>query len=84
MKFCVGIALPPSSEYNVCVPEVILQTKLNVPPLRPSLVERTQLIDRLNAGLFAEGALSASPPFDRKLTLVSAPAGFGKTTLTTG
>ena len=38
-------------------------------PSRPELVPRPRLIDRLNAGLH------------RKLTLVSAPAGFGKTTL---
>jgi LuxR family maltose regulon positive regulatory protein len=47
----------------------LLQTKLYIPPLRPELVSRPHLIERLNAGL------------DRKLLLVSAPAGFGKTTL---
>ena len=47
----------------------LLQTKLYIPPPRPELVPRLRLIERLNAGL------------DRKLTLVSAPAGFGKTTL---
>ncbi|MDY6878351.1 MAG: LuxR C-terminal-related transcriptional regulator [Chloroflexota bacterium] len=47
----------------------LLQTKLYVPPPRPDLVPRSHLIERLNAGLH------------RKLTLVSAPAGFGKTTL---
>ena len=61
--------------------EVILQTKLNIPPLRPSLVERQRLVEKLNEGLFAEGAQDASRLFNRKLTLVSAPAGFGKTTL---
>jgi len=50
-------------------PYPILQTKLYIPPLRPELVSRPRLIERLNAGLH------------RKLTLVSAPAGFGKTTL---
>jgi len=49
----------------------ILQTKLYIPPIRPELVSRPSLIERLNAGL----------PAGRKLTLVSAPAGFGKTTL---
>ena len=49
----------------------ILQTKLYIPPIRPELVSRPRLIERLNAGL------------DRKLTLISAPAGFGKTTLVT-
>lgn len=47
----------------------ILATKLYIPPLRPNVVLRPRLIERLNAGLH------------RKLTLISAPAGFGKTTL---
>jgi LuxR family maltose regulon positive regulatory protein len=47
----------------------LLTTKLYIPPVRPELVSRPRLIERLNAGLH------------RKLTLVSAPAGFGKTTL---
>ena len=47
----------------------LLTTKLYVPSVRPRLVPRPRLIERLNAGLH------------RKLTLVSAPAGFGKTTL---
>jgi LuxR family maltose regulon positive regulatory protein len=49
----------------------LLTTKLYIPPVRPRerVVARPRLIERLNAGL------------DRKLTLVSAPAGFGKTTL---
>ncbi len=47
----------------------LLTTKLYVPPVRPGLVSRPRLIERLNAGL------------DRKLTLISAPAGFGKSTL---
>jgi LuxR family maltose regulon positive regulatory protein len=46
-----------------------LQTKLSVPAVRGALVPRPGLAGRL------DGALSA------KLTLVSAPAGFGKTTL---
>lgn len=53
----------------------ILATKLYLPPLRPNAVRRPRLIERLNAGL-RNGAA-----FARKLTLVSAPAGFGKTTL---
>jgi len=47
----------------------ILTTKLHMPPTRPGRVARHHLIERLNEGL------------NRKLTLVSAPAGFGKTTL---
>lgn len=47
----------------------LLATKLYVPPIRPELVPRPRLIERLKAGLWG------------KLILVSAPAGFGKTTL---
>ncbi len=47
----------------------ILATKLYIPPPRPRVVLRPRLIEQLNAGLH------------RKLTLLSAPAGFGKTTL---
>jgi LuxR family maltose regulon positive regulatory protein len=54
----------------------LLLTKLYVPPVRPELVSRPRLIERLNVGL-----LGRRDQFARKLTLVSAPAGFGKTTL---
>lgn len=47
----------------------LLQTKLYTPPLRPQLVQRDQLLARLHG--------SAHHP----VTLISAPAGFGKTTL---
>lgn len=47
----------------------ILATKLYIPPSRPNRVLRPRLIERLNEGLHA------------KLTLISAPAGFGKSTL---
>ena len=47
----------------------ILLTKLYIPPTQPELVSRPHLIKKLNEGLH------------RKLTLISAPAGFGKTTL---
>ncbi|MGB3218634.1 MAG: LuxR C-terminal-related transcriptional regulator [Anaerolineae bacterium] len=49
----------------------ILATKLYIPLPRPKLVLRPRLIERLNEGL-SSGC---------KLTLISAPAGFGKTTL---
>ena len=53
----------------------LLKTKLNMPVTRGKLVVRQRLIDQLNDDLLrADG-------FARKLTLVSAPAGFGKTTL---
>ena len=53
------------------MPETLLRTKLFIPPLRPNLVPRTHLIQRLTQGL-QQGC---------KLTLISAPAGFGNTTL---
>jgi LuxR family maltose regulon positive regulatory protein len=60
----------------------LLQTKLHVPPIRPELVSRPRLLERLNAGLPTRGGLSGmQDAFPRALTLVSAPAGFGKTTL---
>ncbi len=49
----------------------VLATKLYIPPLRPNAVPRPRLIARLNEGLHA----------GRKLALISAPAGFGKTML---
>src|ERR1700680_4490721 len=58
-----------SSFYNELMPTPILATKLYIPRLRPNVVSRPRLIERLNEGLHG------------KLTLISAPAGFGKTTL---
>ncbi len=46
-----------------------LRTKLRVPPLRSNWISRSRLDKRLDQGQA------------RKLTLISAPAGFGKTTL---
>ncbi len=53
----------------------LLQTKLFMPPLRPFRVPRSQLVQKLNDGLWSDGR------FHRPLTLISAPAGFGKTSL---
>ncbi len=47
----------------------LLATKLYIPKPRSDLVRRMRLVERMNKGL------------RRKLTLISAPAGFGKTTL---
>ena len=47
----------------------LLPTKLYMPPNRPDLVPRQRLIEHLDEGL------------QGKMTLVSAPAGFGKTSL---
>src|SRR5689334_11773175 len=57
------------NRYNWPMSAPILATKLYIPSPRPQAVMRPRLIARLNAGLH------------RKLTLVAAPAGFGKTTL---
>jgi LuxR family maltose regulon positive regulatory protein len=47
----------------------LIKTKLFIPPAPPELVKRPRLLDKIQAALH------------HKLTLVSAPAGFGKTTL---
>src|SRR3712207_7275047 len=47
----------------------VLATKLYIPPPPPKAVLRPHLLERLNVGLH------------RKLTLIAAPAGCGKTTL---
>jgi LuxR family maltose regulon positive regulatory protein len=54
---------------NTQYPIPILSPKLQVPPARLQLVSRDRLQDVINLGLH------------RKLTLISAPAGYGKTTL---
>ncbi|OBH60721.1 LuxR C-terminal-related transcriptional regulator [Mycobacterium sp. E2479] len=48
---------------------ILLGTKLHVPAIGPDLVQRTALLDALSEGR------------RRKLTLLSAPAGWGKTTV---
>ncbi len=47
----------------------IVTTKIHVPPRRPTIVRRPRLVDFLHAHI------------DRKLIVVAAPAGYGKTTL---
>jgi LuxR family maltose regulon positive regulatory protein len=51
------------------MPDALLTTKLHIPQAAPEFVPRSHLTARLGEGLL------------RKLTLVSAPAGFGKSTL---
>ncbi|MCA9927261.1 MAG: hypothetical protein KC419_02240 [Anaerolineales bacterium] len=53
------------------MPDELLRTKLFVPQTRPFLIPRPHLLKRLNEGWQQ----------NHKLTLISAPAGFGKTTL---
>ncbi|HEY0604095.1 MAG TPA: LuxR C-terminal-related transcriptional regulator [Herpetosiphonaceae bacterium] len=64
----VQVIAPPSAPATT-LPRTLLATKLGVPPVRAHLVPRPRLLDRLQHGI--EG----------KLTLISAPAGFGKTTV---
>src|SRR5262249_51672109 len=75
---CVSAELPadfpalrsdnPGASAGVPAPQ-LLATKLSLPRVRPDLVARPRLLARLDAGLIG------------MLTLVCAPAGFGKTTL---
>src|SRR4051812_8994736 len=51
------------------MPMSLLQTKLYIPPPRPHLVARPAVTAQLEVGVLAP------------LTLIAAPAGFGKTTL---
>ena len=50
--------------------DILLATKIHIPPLHRNLVNRTRLVQQLNDGV----------PQSR-LTLISAPAGYGKSTL---
>ncbi len=54
--------------YNLFM-QPLLRSKTTIPPTRPKQIERNRLFDRLQMGV------------KRGLTLVVAPAGFGKTTL---
>jgi LuxR family maltose regulon positive regulatory protein len=53
------------------VTDTLLATKIRIPPLHSNLVNRSHLIQRLNDGIAQNHCL----------TLVSAPAGYGKSTL---
>jgi LuxR family maltose regulon positive regulatory protein len=54
---------------NLHISPPLLKTKLHIPDRRPDMVSRSLLIERLNDNL------------QRKLTLITAPAGYGKTNL---
>lgn len=66
---CYDYYTPRTPCFSLAMQSSLLATKLYFPPVRPNLVLRTRLVSRLQAGL--QGAL----------TLVSAPAGSGKTVL---
>ncbi|HSR33477.1 MAG TPA: LuxR C-terminal-related transcriptional regulator [Anaerolineae bacterium] len=61
----------PLPARNLSQPAPLLATKLHVPPPRPNLVSRPRLVQQLDDGL----------RMGRKLSVLSAPAGYGKTTL---
>ena len=70
----IGDDAVPASSTAVASPDAVpairvLETKLYIPKWPAGLVSRARLIERIGAGA------------EHKLTLVSAPAGFGKTTL---
>jgi ATP/maltotriose-dependent transcriptional regulator MalT len=54
------------------MPDTLVSTKLYIPPPRPDLGARPRRTDRLEAGT------------RDKLTLISAPVGYGKSTLVSG
>jgi LuxR family maltose regulon positive regulatory protein len=53
------------------VSDTLLSTKIRIQPHRSNLVNRPHLIQRLNVGISQ----------NHRLTLISAPAGYGKSTL---
>jgi hypothetical protein len=59
----------PRTRVNISFSRSLIQTKLYRPRSSSDMIHRARLIERLNAGLGGN------------VTLVSAPAGFGKTTL---
>src|SRR5712691_9361450 len=62
-------ALPPGDTKGRTSEQLFLVTKLAMPPVRSDLVPRPRLMSHLHFGI------------QRPLTLIAAPAGFGKTTL---
>ena len=69
-RMCIGPTTDVKARTSPSsLPSHLLATKLSAPPARAQLVPRPRLFERLAAGL------------QGKLTLIAAPAGFGKTTL---
>ncbi len=64
-------SLASRCSYDPRVPTPVLATKLFAPVRRPQLVARPRILERLDSSLGES----------HRLTLVSAPAGFGKTTV---
>ena len=53
------------------MPETLLATKLYIPSLHPQVIQRQSILELMNAGLSMQ----------KRLILLCAPAGYGKTTL---
>src|SRR5690242_13042129 len=72
-RYLTGNAMmqAPDLSSSALETRTLIRTKVTLPPLNAHWVNRPRLIERLNAGL------------DHPLLLLSAPAGFGKTTLLT-
>jgi LuxR family maltose regulon positive regulatory protein len=64
-----GQALPSSKGLKIGMKDDLLQTKLQRSTVPPDVLPRDRLLDRLEEGRH------------RPLTLISAPAGYGKSTL---
>src|SRR5689334_22251697 len=64
-----AVRMPARPPPTAALPSNLLTTKLFAPPARANLVVRPRLFERVEAGL------------RDRLTLIAAPAGFGKTTL---
>ncbi len=65
----------PATTCNLGATMDLLSSKIQPPPARPKLIRRDTLIKRLNSGLLKNQG------FTRKLTLIAASAGAGKTSL---
>jgi ATP/maltotriose-dependent transcriptional regulator MalT len=59
----------------------LLQTKLSTPLTQPELGSYPRLINHLSTGLLGQSARLLKDRSARKLTVISASAGFGKITL---
>jgi ATP/maltotriose-dependent transcriptional regulator MalT len=70
----VGSVVLPGGEIGLTSPD----HQTLYPPVRPELVSCPRLVEQLIAALVLDDKYRG---LHRKLTLISAPAGFGKTTL---
>ncbi len=64
-------AVDATLKNSISSPTMMLATKLYVPMMRPNMVPRVHLVEQLNKAV----------QYNKKLTVISAAPGFGKTTL---